>query len=799
MYREFYNFDELLECTAEDKKAIGVNAFLVQRYPIRFVLFDNFKDSFQFVKQLQTEFGVRVMSVDTWLDKDDDDQMITHSKLADRIKSYIESDIQDSVITPFSELARFYNNTDEHAEFRALIKTIRGIQAIKKAEGKQRVYIPIVGLEGKMSNFQNDNQTFVWYYKSPDKELNYRLILTQETYGVRSLEVKYTVVPDMKSWLQIWKDSKTLPQIISTSKVVYAHSNCAKPDNAFTFCTCKNVYEFLTIGLKLDIEKIEYFETERKYWEQLAKEIDINNFSFENFVTKYYDIYGLEDYSNFLSAWFKHTDAFSRWLLTTYYAHKFCGEGYICKIIKECGTFTDQDFFTTAALCIFSLEDSENYIEERAVCLKEAYRIHLTLSDIVQTKLGEKLNKVALEKGYVTAIRYFSPLTIIEKEFAIRWFAEQNISLDNIKPFYPELYFYLTKLITTNEDQQWISLYFEAYKYAKITNHYTIEIESLINKCNSSTITFNTWYQDFKTVRTALDKRNDIEIYYWIDGLGIEWIPFINWLLKTKKDTGVYLNEVLIAKSVLPSTTEVNKKELQLLSLNALSKKGDLDSFAHTYNKYPNSIIEEINLVKEAIEAIISEHAGRKIAIISDHGLTALSQFCRGHNLAGVESDHHGRVAIRTSGISVSSNNYFILEERKMLCALRHESLCGKVPIGQSTHGGCTPEEILVPIFIISSEQNTPNWTAILMDNEVTAINPIIKYMIKGLVSSDMPYLLYNGKRYTIMKENDDIFISDRLELVAEVTEVILCIGQEKQIYQLKLTLGVQEDNLFSF
>ena len=48
-------------------------------------------------------------------------------------------------------------------------------------------------------------------------------------------------------------------------------------------------------------------------------------------------------------------------------------------------------------------------------------------------------------------------------------------------------------------------------------------------------------------------------------------------------------------------------------------------------------------------------------------------------------------------------NNYIILEDQKTYCSLSHKSLSKKTPEGVGTHGGCTPEEVLVPIFFISS------------------------------------------------------------------------------------------------
>jgi hypothetical protein len=801
MYKEFGNMEKLISYVDADKNVSGGYATLANRYPIRFVLFDNFKDSFEFVYIMQTQFGCIVESVDNWMDKAYYDTMMTHSRLAAKIEEYVHSyPKNDSVIAPFSELARFYDNK-ENFEFNALIATIKAIESNKEAKKyKQRVYVPVVGLEGKVSKFQNDTQAFILYFKNTDKQLNYRLILTNNsTYGVQKPDTKYTIVKSIQEWLKVWRDKDAKPEIISTSPSIFANAVFAQPDNAFSFCTCRNVYEFLTDGLKLDFGTVIYKQSDNAYWERLAKEIDISDFSFDKFFNKHFSIYDLSDYNVFIKTWFKCEDEFEKWLLISYYSDKFCQKGYICESIKNCHGYTDYEFFAAIVLTIFDIEDGENNLEERTVCLQQANQRQIKLTGVVQAKLVEKLTTLSIEKGYLTAIRYFSPLTVAEKALALHWLGEGKISKDNIKPFFPDLYYYLGKSVGTSSAlQKWALGYTDEYKKAKITNLYTETIDTLVKEQNASNVTFNSWYQDFRTTDTILNGRNDIEVFYWIDGLGVDWIPFISQLLDERKNDHIYLNEVHIACSRYPTTTLENKPALLKLSNNLLSKKGDIDNYAHqSGHKYPDYIIEEIELVKNAINDILAEHAGKKIAIVSDHGLTALSQLCHGLNMAGVESDHSGRVAIRTVGKSVSSNDYILLNDNKTMCALRHESLCGKVPSGQSIHGGCTPEEVLVPIFIISSQVNTTNWTAILLDNEISGTNSVVKYSIKGLSNTDIPYIMYNGKRYELNLQENNIYESDRLNLIENVAEIKLWIGQDMQTSHLKINLGAKENDLF--
>jgi hypothetical protein len=804
MYKEFSHIDELIEWVKYDKNIAGSLAPTANRYPIRFVLFDNFRDSFDFVSIMQEQFNCHVESVNNWIDEPYCDAILTHSKLAERMINFVEKATdkdKDYVITPFSELARFYDN-NLNFEFNSLISTVKGIEASQEAiSNNQRIYVPIVGLEGKFSKFTNDSQIVEWYFKNNDKQLNYRLVITDNTsYNVQGLSNKFTIVNDMQEWLKVWRNKNAKQEIISLSPSIFANAEYAQPDNAFTFRICDNVYKFLTDGLKLNFGAIAYNPDDEEYWLRLASEIDINNFSFEAFFNNYFQIPDLANYNVFLKTWFDCKNNFEKWLLINYYTNKFCEKGYICQAIRNLNSFADYDFFAVIALAIFDDENSEEYLEERNVCLQQASKKQIPITNEVQNELSEKLKILVLEKGYATAIRYFSPLTNAEKSLAISWLGNGFISKNDILAFFPDLYNYLGKSTGTNESsKKWALNYIDLYKQCKVSNNYSDELKNLIEEKNASPIAFNQWYQSFKTIKTILNSRSDIEIYYWIDGLGIDWIPYITEYFS--KEENIFLNEVFIARSILPTTTSINKVALLDLSNNQLQKIGDLDEHAHKQgNKYPNFILEEFEIVKNAIQEILNKYAGKKIAIVSDHGLTALSQLREGLNLAGVESDHYGRFARRISGKVVTDTNYIVLDDNETMCALHHESLCGKIPTGQSAHGGCTPEEVLVPLFVISSKPNASNYSASLLTQDVSGTNPIVKYTIKGLSISDTPYLMYNGRRYELNNQDETIYFSDRLNLVANENMIELCIGSYIHTSKINISLGAEDDNdLFDF
>ena len=806
MYKEpFRDIEDLKRHVEEDKQAKGVGAATLDRYPIRFVLFDNFRDCFDFVDYLQSERGAHVESVDRWIDTNYPDLMITHVELAERIEEHIKKKSpHDCVIAPFSELARFYDN-DKKKSFDALLKTIKAIQASGEGvENQQRVYIPLVGLEGKMEAFKEDTQINIWRLLSKEKDLTYKLILTdRQDFGVKGLEANYTIVSNIREWLNIWKDSKqqVSPQIICKSRAIYATAVYAQPDNAFSYETCRNAYEFLAHGLGLNFGGIQPLMSDGDNWERLAEEIDVSTgFSFTKFVKQHFGIDDIENHKDFIRLWFSHPAIFDRWLLARYYDNKENGQGYLCRVLKATTNYGTNELLEAMAGDISEITAE---MDIRRYCLKYAAQQNVLLTEAAESMVAKTLQALPEKMGYTSALRYFTGITRKEKEIALQWLGQGKITADDLESFFPDLYYYASEGIGVSAGvSDWVNDYIEKYKRAKLANRYTEEISQSIQQLNETESKFDLWYNSFSPVYTLLKNRGDIEVFYWIDGLGIDWIPLVKQIVAEHKEQQIYMNEVKIARAKLPTKTDINKAELQRLlpEGQVLEKFGDLDAQAHrTDNISPFTVIKEIELVRKSIENILQLYIGKKIAIISDHGLTYLSQMQSGKNLIGVDSDHHGRIAIRKKAGNDADNSYFRLEDGKTLCALKHESLCAKVPANQGAHGGCTPEEVLVPIFIISSAPAPTNWSAQLLTYEISGSNPKAQIEIKNLPSTDVPHVNYNGKVYQLHHLGGDVYETDDLILDANCQDMSLHVGDVERPMKIKVSTGVQEEDLFGF
>lgn len=802
MYKVFDSISDLYQELEEDKNWTGAESAFRNRYPLRFVLFENFIDFHEFINECSNH-NVYVQSMDKWLSVGFDDQLLTHSQLAKRFEEYVKSiPANDFVIAPFSEITRFYDN-EKDAEFDSLLKTIRLIQSPEDAQqNHQRIYVPIIGMQGKINRFKTDHNIHIWEYRTVTENKNYRLILTNGTlYKIKGLEYSYSICHNLREWISLWKNGNSVKsRIICCSKAIFNNACYAQPDNAFNYVICNNAFELLTKGLELNFGSLLPKNEDLPYWEQLASDIEIDNFEFDSYVNEKFNSFSLNDESEFVQTWVDYKDGFMRWLLKAAFLVKYSNQSYIDRVLDSIQTQSTIDLFSALAVHIFDEPFNEDAIRQRLNMLREAQKYGIQITEVAEQQVCAKLKAIAAdpERGCYYAMKYISPITLSEKKLLITWLGERKIARENVKDLFPELYDYTQPFsLQMSDGNLWINSYFTDYCNSKVSNSIADGITKFINSKNESPSSFELWRDNFKTVKTLLSNRTDIDIFYWIDGLGVDWIPFITKVIEKHKVDVIYLNEIHIASAELPTRTANNKEKLESLTSDELKKIGDIDSFAHTQKNYPDYIIEEFSKVENAISTVLAQYNGKKIAFISDHGVSYLAGLSSGLNIGGIKSDHAGRCAVCEGDTISKDNNYIILDDNKTICSLSHNSLTSKTPIGQGAHGGATPEEVLVPIFIVSNQKNASTYSVKLLESEISASSPILKYSIKGISSIDIPIIAYNGVDYSMHKISESIYESEKLFLVETSTKVTLRIGNFKQTDMLTIKTGVDEDDLF--
>lgn len=801
MFKKFSTHEALYQEMDRDKSIAEAGIGSANRYPLRFVLFENFSDFYEFIRKC-AEKGIQVVGIEKWLDENHPDVFPTYSSLSRRIEEYIkQANGKDSVIAPFSELARFYGDN----EFRALITTIRLKEANYISQEKNlRIYIPLIGMLNRLDAFRNDNVIQVWEYVAPEVEKHYRLILCNGTdYDFPLDEEVYSYSKNVHDWVVLWKQGNRVNStIVCTSKTIFNISGNARPDNAFDYTICNNAFEFLRDGVKLIPQNVLFKQEELKHWEKLVSEIgEPRKFSLEKYVLSRFNVLRLEE-AEFMQFWFNYKDPFSRWLLRIYYLTKFCEGKYLCRALSLCETTHSSELFEKLALLIFDEDSSFAQLSERLVLLTTGKRFNAKLTEQAEARLRDKLIEIAEspECGYTEALKYITPLTNAEKQLLVTWLGQGKIDRENVKTLSPDLYAYTSPLpLNIFADATWLEFYFNEYRASKIANVPTHSVTSLLKLHNGSTASFEKWRNEFRTVKTILANREDIDVYFWIDGLGVDWIPFISKMIEEHQGDGVYLNEVYIATAQLPSTTSINKAVLEALPHGSLKKVGDLDSFAHANKKYPDYICPEMERVRRAVQEALEQYNGKKIAFVSDHGISYLAQHGAAFSLSGAKGEHSGRCATWKKSPIPQDKKYVIEPNTKMLCSLSHDSLADKTPYGLGAHGGATPEELLVPILIVSGQRNQSNYSARLLKSEVTANEPVIRYEIKGIQPNtmDIPEVKYNGESYPLHKVGNNQYESEKLQLLESVNKVTLVIGTYSHTDAISVKTGVNEDDIF--
>lgn len=620
------------------------------------------------------------------------------------------------------------------------------------------------------------------------------------------LEEEYSVVHNLYEWLKLWEKGEDVRKsIICSSPNIFANVHFAQPDNAFTYLECRNAYQFLTQGLHLDFGlSTEPSEEEMPFWEELAKHIDITNFDFDEFVRERLDTFTLKSGVDFIKSWFDCDTDFDRWLLTLYFKKISNGQGYIYRAVSQCASLSMSELFSNIATLIFDEVNKDAYLKERRQAMIMAAEKSVKITDFATAKLSAKLSAIAASPesgGYYLAVKLLTPLTDAELQLCIEWVSRGKIHCDEIKAIFPQLYYYLEPLSLNSLDNstQWIASYFDGYRRSKLADSLDSTVDEIIADKNANAASFRSWLDNFKTVRTVLYNRKDIDVLYWIDGLGVDWIPFIRNIISKYSKENIYLNEIYIATADLPTSTSVNKAKLQSLVSEGqqLPKIGDLDSFAHSSKSYPQYIIDEMKIVEDTICNVLDQFNGKKIAFVSDHGITYLSQLVDGLKIGGIKSDHEGRLATYSSPL-VDDNNYIKLDDGQTVCSLTHHSLVDKVNKGHGAHGGCTPEEVLVPIIIVSSQKNATAYSVSIVSDEIDGTMPVVSFIIKGLSSIDIPTLVYNGVTYHLKSKDNNTYESECLNLVDTATKVIVCINEVPlNSFSIKVSTGATENDLF--
>jgi hypothetical protein len=386
--------------------------------------------------------------------------------------------------------------------------------------------------------------------------------------------------------------------------------------------------------------------------------------------------------------------------------------------------YPSDDYYTyaigkaaTAAAIPVSLRDSifdlpkltDSFIQQRTAALRV---LDVSYSD----EYFAKLDKIPAPESRLMMLTY---RTLPERAYAVKTVsgllrsgAEVNPVVDLLKTDYPDLAEYLK---TEVEDGNDVARYFNWYRLNKLINRPNTDAPCSI---------------DFD----AIDSRNKViqlnggadSLLFWVDGLGMEWMPV---LLSRLSALGIAVDiKPIIAKALLPTETEYNHK------WTAEDRKWDrLDKLSHCGvpddKDYFLCIARQLEIMNE-----IAEHVGEilkkaNMAIVTgDHGSSRLAALLF-HDSGNFAVEPPKNATVRSFGrfVELKDDSYVSLTpsmERTeldgkhyvVMKTYEHFRQSGNAAGGNTDenavageiHGGMTPEEYLVPVFVVSRKKPLP-------------------------------------------------------------------------------------------
>lgn len=764
----FKNLDDLKIAIGNDLKSKDV---LAQRYCVRFIMLNDFKSFRDLTKFLASELAVKMFELQNLISGDD--KTITIDMLSDAITGITET----SLVTPFSELVRFYKEEDFNGFFNEIILT----EDLKHPN--KRIYIPIIGLNNRFNDFLKNfgriqESAPIWQLYSP-KDDKVKVFISKFKMPFLPKDSEYYNLNTMKDWLEFWRKQAPQEKILCSAKPIRTGWKNSRPDSIFTFEEVTNIYEFITEFLGIAIPFI-YDQSESFYWEKLLEEISsmpIGVFSWKTYIEKYFNTWEFS-LKRILDIWAdEQRSNYDRWLLKNYLlnSNQLDDKPYLRLCFDETSDYINPAvFFVKIAERIFytsTAAEREKYTEERYNLLhSEAKRFKDIVPKGNQEWIMEQLISIAQKDSDLRIAKKLCTGTFdFEKELYFGWYQHRSddaFGLSHLKEFYPDLHAYLDAKDNSiyNPEALWISDYFKAYRKAKIKDTYTDEIKSFIEAYNANEASFWDWYYKHATCHDLYyeimtDSFRKPDKVYWIDGLGAEFMPFIQYLVDQSK-SGFEVIQAQVATTGLPSNTSLNRF---VVDEKMLFKFGQLDSFAHNMHyRVRKSLIEELNIIRDIVTTILHDNSvgNHTIAIVSDHGLSALSRLQEPHKLSG-KAHHEGRYIPYTSDIKGLSMPEYITvnnpdDNQDYKVALTHSSL-GRKP-SHEVHGGCTPEEVLVPFIVLTNiDASKPiKYEVIPLKTELPVSNSKFECIInpmprsaKLIIGNNKIEMLASGTRWT--------------------------------------------------
>ena len=424
-------------------------------------------------------------------------------------------------------------------------------------------------------------------------------------------------------------------------------------------------------------------------------------------------------------------------------------------------------------------------IEQRFEVIKEIFSDYE--KDISQfiNKFLNKLSSLTIEAGS----KYITGHTFEEKKYLLNYLSElETEKLTNLlKSKIPDLYHYLdwerVSSVYKISAKDWVFNYFQLYNKSKLINRSLQTFENMFNQINSNTNSFFSWYFEFDEIPEITDGT-----VVQIDALGMEWLPYILHLIEEySKKSDIKLSDISIRRAKLPTITKINK-------INNSKYIQSLDLLLHDHKgyKYPETLLLQLDLIKNIIINDILKMQDEKIYITADHGSTCqcLKRFGRIKKYDFADVEHEGRCLEKSNNLP---DNESFFNHNKYYIALRYDSL-SSLP-KREVHGGATPEEVLIPLIVLEKESERIEYAIIIKNKIISYNNRVIEIKVKP--KPKLQPTLNINEMVIYSKKIEDGFIFDLSNLNSGSHSAEIVVENQKNTINFDISGGLQEEDLF--
>jgi hypothetical protein len=696
--------DKLITSTQELQKVVCDDLLSEmgadQRYPWRFVFVPTLWGLRPVEAAVKAALGDRFQTSDVTSEQYDPDSAITSDDIL-RLMDKCKAAGGPWVITGLSEVLRFKSDED----FETLIRAITESESHGEDRTLRRFYIPLAGLHERFQkllwNKAHRESSGLWPASWKVEEQTgsvLRVVLLGQPLDVPTS----LTISDYREFLCMWRGPQVESAVVTSPMIADLYDMAPKdvfPDSAVSISRVSGYADYLHVTLGVDVP-VPFRSQDLELWHQFVQDMQVaQEPRLRNVLCQRFNVAQFE-LADALKYWpSSSSEKYSRWLLRTGVCTLYT-DSYLAKCLR--GLEELDTAALASALLSGPILDKEERLPERLSERRDHLRA-LTRSGGQTMELPEKLQESLKGLSALEQISVLTDMTPWERGQFVLLFADSEVPrdlwFDAVERAFPLLYDYAApyRFDGLPEPLSWANSYFDDYRTSRLVDRPSESLKAELARVNADEGAFYKWYYAARKHDTAGTLVNQGARAVMVDGVGWEWAPFI---VRRLHRHGLAATELTPMAACLPSTTEFNRFDSRVTVTSE-----SLDTVAHrALYKHPQTLLEELEVMGRVVDEQLAEPG---TVVVADHGLTAFSRSVAAVGKYQMEGkEHEGRCAWLKKA-EKSCSDFLVhdvppktgLPSGPVALALGYNSL---YEVGKHlAHGGATPEEVLVPTFIV--------------------------------------------------------------------------------------------------